>query len=189
MINIKRISSIEEYKDVKERYYITTCGKVISMKNKKIKILKPKINKYGYEKIILRKTNGRKIDILVHRLVAFAFIDNTENKPQINHKNEIKTDNYVKNLEWVTRSENVNYGTRNERASKAMKGKYAGCKSYKAKSKEYYASNARLRGNFKKICKSQGWQFDDFEEIFSGWHYHKIGKRERKYLYILKDIE
>ena len=70
-----------------------------------------------------------------------------------------------------------------------MKGKYSGCKSYKAKNKEYYANNASLRGNFKKICKSQGWQFNDFEEIFSGWYYHKIGKRERKYLYVLKDIE
>ena len=54
--------------------------------------------------------------MLVHRLVAIAFIPNLENKSQINHKNEVKIDNTVSNLEWCDTTYNINYGTRTARA-------------------------------------------------------------------------
>ena len=73
--------------------------------NRKGKILKPKIDKYGYQVITLSK-NGIRKSYSVHQLVAKAFIPNPKNKNTINHKDGNKLNNCVNNLEWATEKEN-----------------------------------------------------------------------------------
>jgi hypothetical protein len=97
----------EIWKDVKDYdgiYQVSNLGRFKSLKNKKEKILKLG-NAMGYQIIRLYK-NKKMNTIKAHRLIANHFIDNQENKPQVNHKNGIKTDNRVENLEWATCSEN-----------------------------------------------------------------------------------
>lgn len=82
------------------------------------KILKQCIQK-GYAYVHLCK-NCKDTAYLVHRLLAEAFIPNPLNLPEVNHKDEIKVNNCVSNLEWCDAKYNSNYGTRNKRKAKPI---------------------------------------------------------------------
>lgn len=84
-----------------------------SCRGGKIRELTPKRNNSGYMMIGITENNVR-CHISVHRLMAQCFIPNPENKPQVNHKNGIKTDNSLENLEWCTRKENAEHAVNNE---------------------------------------------------------------------------
>lgn len=94
---------IPDYED----YQISTFGRVKSFKRGAQKILKPMIGR-GYLRIALTK-NGKTKIFSVHRLVTLAFIPNPQNKPQINHIDGCKLNNFVDNLEWMTASENTKH--------------------------------------------------------------------------------
>ena len=83
------------------------------------KILKPRVNNCGYLMVRLCK-NGICRSYYLHRLVCQAFLPNPDNKPQVNHLSEEKTNNSVENLEWCTAKENANYGTRTKRVSEKL---------------------------------------------------------------------
>ena len=86
-------------------YQISNKGK---MRSKSLKVRKLSCDNNGYVNVSLYD-NGFKYATKMHRLVAIHFIENVDNKPCINHKNGIKTDNRVENLEWCTYSENTNH--------------------------------------------------------------------------------
>ena len=75
----------------------------------------------GYVMVTLKK-DGKTSRYRIHRLVAKAFIPNTDNLPQINHKDENKENNCVDNLEWCTNIYNNHYGTRISRISEKRRG-------------------------------------------------------------------
>lgn len=105
-------------------YQVSTEGQVRSLNYNhtgKTKILQQDTSKRGYKRVRLCK-NGKSKPYSVHRLVALAFIPNPNNLPQVNHKDENKTNNVAWNLEWCTPAYNMNYGTRNKRSSEAKKG-------------------------------------------------------------------
>ena len=105
-------------KDIKdyENYQISDTGIVV---NKKTGRELKQQEKKGYMNVSLFK-NGKKKNKLVHRLVAEAYIENIQNYPQVNHKDEDTLNNTVENLEWCTQRYNNNYGTYRERARKRM---------------------------------------------------------------------
>ena len=101
-------------------YQVSNIGRVKSLKRPhglKEKILKPQMLNNGYYRVHLHKQSIRK-NYYIHRLVFEAFNGQIPENMQVNHINEIKTDNRLSNLNLMTCKENINFGTRNERVAK-----------------------------------------------------------------------
>ena len=128
-------------------YEVSNMGNVRNVRRNKLLRL-PKTND-GYIRVSLYK-NGIKTCFQVHRLVAQAFIENPDNLPMINHKDEDKTNNNVTNLEWCDVKYNNNYGSRLERSrDTAIKNGY-----YTGLSKKEYMKQYRKK-NKEKIREKQ----------------------------------
>ena len=138
---------MEEWKSIpgyEGLYEVSNLGRVRSVEkcdrfNRKIlsKILKPNYVS-GYLRVGMYKNKTFKY-YLIHRLVAQAFLPNPDNLPQVNHKDEDKSNNRVDNLEWCDRSYNMNYGTVQQRRiqTNINNGKYTGNSKTKEYIKEY----------------------------------------------------
>ena len=157
-----------------DRYVEYSNGRICLHKGK---VLSPVKSNLGYLLVSLYLNKNMKI-ITVHKLVAQAFIENPDNLPEINHKDEDKTNNSVDNLEWCTRKYNINYGSRNIRRRETLikNGSWTGLsrkESMKKYSKKYYQENRdRIRERQKEYSQ------DNKEKIREYHHQYYLKKKE-----------
>lgn len=149
--NYEGLYQISNFGNVKSLgRYVRVSDKLGGCRKKKESLLKFEVCKNGYLRVNLNTDGGRK-HFLVHRLVAEAFIPNPQNMPQINHKDEDKTNNSVDNLEWCDAKYNNNYGERTKRASIA---KFKTVKQY-----DMQGNFIREFGSLKEAWDSIGMRF------------------------------
>ena len=151
----------EIWKDIKDYeglYQVSNLGRVKRITTGRV--LKPLKHANGYIMVKLSK-NSIVYTKTVHRLVAEAFIPNPEHKSEINHIDENKTNNNVSNLEWMTRKENINHGTRTERMAKTQSIPIIGTNVKTGESKEFYGARECARqlglthGNITSVLKGR----------------------------------
>lgn len=133
---------IQNYED----YLIYDDGLVFS--EKRNIFLKPRINRNGYEMVILYK-NGKKKFFNIHRLVALHYLPKIEGKDIVDHIDGNKLNNNVNNLRWVTNQENCN---------------------------NYKSMNSNNKLNHKNICYHKGTKLYQFDKHIYGKKYHKTFK-------------
>lgn len=150
------ITGYEEYYQVSNYGRVRSLNRVVGCKRIKGQFIRGYINDDGYRQVGLRKDGERKF-YRVHRLVAIEFIENPNSYLEVNHKDEVKLNNHVDNLEWCNHEYNNNYGTKKERMSKKMQGNQ---------------NNAEYR---KKVrCLNTG---EVFESILAASKHHKSARR------------
>lgn len=117
----------------------------------------------GYKQVII-SVHGKTRLLLVHRLVAMAFLPNPDNLPQVNHLDECKTNNDAANLEWCTAKQNICHGTGIERSRKSRSMgvmQYIG-DDITAEVAYYPSANEAARqtgipqGNISRVCRGEG---------------------------------
>lgn len=169
---------MKDIKGYEGRYAITSCGKVWSYRSKKF--LKPS-SCSGYLRVTLSKDNKQE-SLFIHRLVLETYcpIEGME-KFQVNHKDEIKEHNYLNNLEWLTRKENCNFGTRNERISTSLKHNSEITKKVRCvetgivylSTREAMRQTEVNQSSISKVCRGKlktagGFHWEFLEEIHKG---------------------
>ena len=159
----------EVWKKVKDNrtYSVSSTGLVRN--DKTGRVLKPWICSVGYLTIKFGLYSKNK---LVHRLVATAFISNPDNKPEVNHKDGNKLNNSISNLEWMTRSENIQHGFETGLISRQIGHKKSvGSKNSMAKLNEEKVKQIRkelLKSSSYDIAKKYGVSYATIRYIASG---------------------
>lgn len=155
------INTVNEiWKDIPEfegHYQVSNLGRVRSIRTSqgtyRERLKKTYLDRNGYENIDLFKQN-KQHKHLVHRLVAKAFLPNPSNKPNINHKDAVKHNNVLLNLEWCTQSENLIHASENNLIDKeACRKRMIGTKWKNANSRYHNVSYDKSRDKWKASIK------------------------------------
>ena len=154
-----------------KRYFCDENGTIYSnnyKNSKKIKKIKPALDAKGYLRTMILDEEGKYQTIKVHRIIALTFIPKIEGKNQVNHKNGIKTDNRVENLEWCNNRENivhayknnminVNHGDKHHKSilkrvsAKELLDSYSSLKSIKLVAEMYNLDRHAVSRNIKRL--------------------------------------
>ena len=161
---------MEEWKNVigyEGLYEVSNMGNVRNVRRNTL--LKLSKNKYGYIRVFLYK-NGISTGFQVHRLVAQAFLPNPDNLPQVNHKDEDKSNNRVDNLEWCSQLYNNIYGSRMERQVNTRK--------LKNEHPELFKTEDKVKVERKKLTEEDK---KEYQREYYKLHYeeHRIWMKER----------
>lgn len=156
---IYQVSNLGRVKSL-GRHEVVTGNPRMKERARKEKLLTPQPNHKGYLCVVLMR-DRKKIFTSVHRLVANAFIPNPNNLPQVNHKDENKTNNRAENLEWCTSYYNLTYGTAIERTHQKQRIQVAQVDTegniiriYNS-AKEAYRITGISDGNINQVCKGR----------------------------------
>lgn len=122
----KEVKGFEGYYEVSNFGNVKSLNRTITDKNgvkynRKEILLKQVTNRLGYKVVTLQK-NGKRYFNIVHRLVAIAFIDNPNKLKEVNHIDFDKSNNSLDNLEWCSRSYNINHYFSNKKTTSKYKG-------------------------------------------------------------------
>jgi hypothetical protein len=157
-------------------YQVSNLGRVKSLrreiicnKGKRIveeRILKQTINNSGYFNLQLTK-ESKYYQKTVHRLVLEAFVDNPENKEQINHINAIKNDNRLINLEWSTRKENMKHAC-NLKLLNVPKPNKIGSTNNGNRTKIIYNPTGEIFDSIKIAAQSKNVSYNSLRQVLQG---------------------
>jgi hypothetical protein len=176
--NLGNVLSLER---VIEYEYPTKSGTIIKKRSfKKSKKLKTHINSAGYYTTDFQ-VNKIKETVTIHRLIAEAFIPNPENKPTVNHRNGIKLDISIENLEWSTYGENNKHAVDNNLRQSPWTGKF-GADNPKSKSVIQYDKAKNKINDFPNAREAQRITGINYKHISSCC----LGKRKTHGGYIWK---
>lgn len=169
----------EEWRDIvgyEGLYKVSNFGNVYS--NYVHRNLRPGKTQDGYMYVVLYK-NKQKKNYFVHRLVGIAFIDNPDDFPLINHKDENPQNNHVDNLEWCNHEYNNTYNEISKRKSKSLSRRVYGYDNDCKLVHEYYGAREagrKLNINNGAICDCCNNKIPIYKDI--AWSYNELTTQE-----------